>query len=179
MILRDINNFMTKALVDKLVDTQKKYSDKLFVKFNDLHDRKLQNIVKDNHTNDYNNTQKNMVDSVNDVSYKRKWFYNSTDVSIPVDVIEVMSLDHKFNLEHKFSKANSIETIRKTEYLLNIGEFNDQFKNYVQVDIIAAVLTYSEGKKKHVKREEKIFKSRLKYFHVIKLLFLLWLIKAM
>lgn len=49
----------------QFVGTYKKYSDEMYVKFNDLHDRKLQNIVQDYYTNGVNSTQKNMVDSPN------------------------------------------------------------------------------------------------------------------
>lgn len=114
-----------------------------------------------------NNNYQSTADNTNSVNYSNinlmseKWFHNLTDLEIPKDIIEIVSLGPKFNFQHTLDKENIIKTIKNTQQLLDYNNQDDDIKSSIKTLIVDTILSHKEPPR-HISYKEKINILKLK-----------------
>ena len=97
----------------------------------------------------------NTVGSLSD-----KWFHNLTNIEIPPQIVNFVSLGPKFTQKCIMDKSLAIESIKNVEYFLNSHEFPSDIKTNIRCSVIEetkSALTRTE----HISKENRLFSKTL------------------
>ena len=91
---------------------------------------------------------------------KVQFFKNLTDVQIPDDIIDVVSLGPKFRIKKGCDKKDIVDTVKNVEFSLMNSELSPSKQSTIRQKIVTN-LTSAFFKQRHVKPQDKIFKRKL------------------
>lgn len=96
-----------------------------------------------------------------------KWFGNLTDIYIPNDIVELLSLGYKFNYKSILDKENTIKTIKTVKevfarYIYNNKNFDEDEVNIIRHNVINSLQHSNNKKIKHIGIEDRNFARKLK-----------------
>ena len=121
---------------------------KIFNNLSNRLDRKFEILMK----NHEKNTSKNLDN--------KKWIKNLSDIQIPENVIDVVSLGPNYNVREKLTKSDLVLTVKNLEYSLRKIEDGHTIKNNIRESVTNALIN-EMGKVRHISSQDREFSKKL------------------
>ena len=87
---------------------------------------------------------------------KHGWFRKLSDLQIPSEVIDIVSLGPNYSPSQKISKQDIIDTIKKVESSLLFLEINNNLKNEIREKVVNNIM-HNFNKDTHISMEDENF----------------------
>lgn len=121
---------------------------------------KFNRIISNKQSHDNKHNSSTNSDSNN--KFTQNSFKNLTNLEIPKNVVEIVSLGPKFNkTKNHIDKKDAINIIKNVEYGLRTFQTDNDSKQKLKSGIIGIIKNNSKNKK-HISREERIFNKKIK-----------------
>ena len=76
------------------------------------------------------------TDNTNNTS---NWFINLTDIDIPKEVINTVSMGYKFSVKSGLNNNDAIQTIKNVEYIIDKNHFDDEVIDDIRYSTISCI----------------------------------------
>ena len=159
-LIKKLNSILPVNLIDKFVETQTERNNKLWININNTHKKKFTNISNIYVNNNRINGKSNL-EEIHLKTLKEKWFCNLTNLDIPNEICEILSLGPKFCYSSELNIKNVIDILKNVETLINLNEISNDCGNKIRGSIIDSIQTH-KNRTKHISYEDRIFSQKLK-----------------
>ena len=92
---------------------------------------------------------------------KDSWFRNLSDLQIPSDVVDIVSLGPNDSVPQKISKQDVIDTIKNVESSLLSLDINSDLKNEIREKVTNNIM-HNFNKDTHISMKDRNFANKLK-----------------
>lgn len=135
----------------------------------------MRDLFTNTHTRKFNdirmmtnqNLDENMVVDIFNSSCPQNWFKNLSSNEIPNEIIQIVSLGQKFNLNKNLDEKSIINIIKNVEHLIERDGYSDQDGHFSNTDIedirniIIRNILNNMNKTRHISYIEKVFEHQV------------------
>lgn len=86
----------------------------------------------------------NLLNNVDYSNKKKDWIVDLTNFVIPLNVIDVISLSHKYNTHKKLSKTDVLTNIRDLKSSLYYAKIKADTKNIIRDNILSSAKSHKK-----------------------------------